>query len=325
MTRSTAPPKGLPPDQLLFLEEALAAAAALAAADRLGVLARLDAGPADRVALARDCAIGERGARWLLAALTSLGLIELAEDGSYRSALPDLGDLAHVIRPWGRLSEAIRDDRPAMAGETPVGAEALYPHVIPHLDAWFAPAAERAADYLAAPGVRALDLGAGGAPWSVALAARAPDSCITAVDVPAGLAATRRAVAGAGCEAQFDYVSGDMFTVDLGRSVYDVAIAADLCHLFDEATNRRLLRRVFHAVRPGGAVAILEALPTERFDGPRPVILSALGLLLRTKRGQIYPFSTYAGWLREAGFEAVERIDLSAAPPLSLIAARRPA
>ncbi len=132
-------------------------------------------------------------------------------------------------------------------------------------------------------------------------------------------------MAAAGYTARFDYLGGDLFAVDVGRSVYDLAIAGNLCHLFDEATNRRLLRRVFHAVRPGGAVAILEPLPTERFDGPRPVILYALGLLLRTSRGQVYPFSTYMGWLRDAGYEAVERIDLSMAPLISLITARRAA
>jgi len=49
-----------------------------------------------------------------------------------------------------------------------------------------------------------------------------------------------------------------------------------------------------------------------------------LGLLLRTQRGRVYPFSTYSGWLHEAGYDAVERIDLGETPPLSLITARRP-
>jgi SAM-dependent methyltransferase len=305
MTSTTGPNQGLGPEQLLFLQEALAAASALAAADRLGVLARLDAAPAGPVAIARDCGIGERGARVLLATLASLGLVEVAEDGSYRASAPGLGRLSPLIRPWGRLGEAIRDSRPAVAGDTPTGAELLYPAVTPLLGAWFAPSAEQAAAVilslskdLAPPGLRVLDLGAGAAPWSLALAARSPESRITAVDLPAVLAATRRAVATVGCDAQFEYLGGDLFSVDLGRSAYDLAIAGNLCHLFDEATNRRLLERVFDALRPGGTLALLEALPTERFDGPRPVILYALGLL-RTGRGQVYPFSTFVSWLRE--------------------------
>ncbi|HEX6481424.1 MAG TPA: class I SAM-dependent methyltransferase [Ktedonobacteraceae bacterium] len=324
MTASTGPQQRLTTEQWSFLQEAIATSSALAAAERLGVLARLAVGPADLITLARDCAISERGAHLLLAALSSLGLIEVDSDGLYRTALPDLAQVATWIAPWGQLTQAIRDDRPARAGDTPGGAEILYPEVVAHLGAWFAPAAEGAADHLIARGQRILDLGAGAAPWSLALAARNPDVRVTAVDVPAVLAVTRQVVAASGYADRFDYLSGDLFSIDLGRSAYDLAIAGNLCHLFDEAANRRLLGRLLGALCPGGTLAILDALPNERLDGPRPVVLYALGLLLRTNRGQVYPFSTYVGWLREVGYEAVERIDLSGDLPISLIMARRP-
>ena len=308
-----------------FLQEALATSSVLIAADHLGVLARLAAGPADPITIARDCAIGLRGTRLLLAALHSLGLIEEDVNGSYRTALSDLAQLTTWITPWGQLTQAIRDDQPSRDGDTPDGAEILYPEVIAHLGAWFAPAAERAADHLVGGKLRVLDLGAGAAPWSLALASRNPDMRVTAVDVSAVLAVTRQVVTTSGYDAQFDYLSGDLFTIDLGRSMYDLAIAGNLCHLFDEETNRRLLRRLFDALHPGGTLAILDALPNERLNGPRSVVLYALGLLLRTNRGQVYPFSTYVGWLREVGYEGVECINLFAVPPISLIVARRPA
>jgi len=323
MISSTDKQKQPTPEQLDYLQEAIAASAALAAADRLGVLARLAAGPADPVSLARDCTISERGARLLLSALISMGLIEEASDGSYRAATSDQV-VGGMLRHWGHLAESIREDRPTMAGDTPGGAGALYPEVVSYLGALFASVAERAADHLATWGLRVLDLGAGAAPWSLALAARNRDIRVTAVDLPAVLEVTRQVVATSGYDLQFDYLCGDLFTVDLGHSAYDLAIAGNLCHLFDEATNRRLLGRLFDALRPGGMVAILDALPNERLDGPRSVTLYALGLLLRTNRGQVYPFSTYTGWLRDVGYEAVERIDLSPTPPISLITARRP-
>jgi SAM-dependent methyltransferase len=324
MTASTGPQKWLTPEKWSFLQEALATSSVLSAADHLGILARLDAGPADSITLARDCATGERGSRLLLAALCSLGLIEEDPSGLYHAALPDLAQMNMWITPWEQLTKAIRDDQPALAGDTPGGADTLYPEVVAHLGTWFAPAAERAADYLIARGQRVLDLGAGAAPWSLALTARNQDMHVMAVDMPAVLAVTRQVVTASGYASQFDYQSGDLFTIDLGRSAYDLAIAGSICHLFDEASNRRLLRRLYYALRPGGTLAILDALPNERLDGPRPVVLYALGLLLRTSFGQVYPFSTYVGWLREIGYEAVERIDLFPTPPISLITAQRP-
>ncbi len=325
MTASTGRKPRLTTEQWSFLQEAIAASSALAAAERLGVLARIDVGPVDAITLARDCAISERGARLLLAALSSMGLIEKGPDGLYHAALPDLAQMTMWVAPWDQLTQAIRDDRPARAGDTPGGAGTLYPEVVAHLGTWFAPAAERAAGHLIARGQRVLDVGAGAAPWSLALAARNPDIRVTAVDVSAVLAVTRQVVAASGHADRFDYLSGDLFSLDLSRSVYDLAIAGSLCHLFDEATNHRLLGRLFDTLRPGGTLAILDALPNERLDGPRSVVLYALGLLLRTNHGQVYPFSTYVGWLREVGYEAIERIDLTPTPPVSLITARRPA
>jgi SAM-dependent methyltransferase len=311
----------LDPERRAFLSEALAAAAALSAAERLGVFARLTAGPANPPALAHDCAIGERGAALLLAALASLGLVESTGDDAYRLTMVNAAKLLAFYAP---LAQVIRNDRPLLAADTLAGAEALYPETVPILGALFAPAAARAAEHLSSPGLRVLDVGAGAAPWSLALAVRDLACYITAVDVPAVLAATRRAVAEAGCEAQFAYLAGDIFAVDWGRAAFDLAIAGNLCHLFDADANRRLLGRLFDALRPGGTLAIIDALPNEQRDGPRPVALYALGLILRTQRGRVYPYSTYAGWLHEAGYDAVERIDLGEALPLSLIMARRP-
>ena len=150
MTSSTSPQKRLTTEQWSFLQEAIATSSALAAADRLGVLARLDAGSTDLVTLARECAISERGVRLLLAALSSLGLVEETSNGSYRAAVSDVAQLPAMITPWGHLAEAIRDDHPARAGDTPGGAETFYPEVVAHLGAWFAPAAEQAAIHLIA-------------------------------------------------------------------------------------------------------------------------------------------------------------------------------
>jgi hypothetical protein len=238
MTAPTGPQKWLTPEQWSFLQEALATTSVLSAADHLGILARLDAGSANSITLARDCAISDRGARLMLAALCSLGLIEEDSNGLYHSALPDLAQLTTWVTPWSQLTQAIRDDLPASAGDTPDGAEMLYPDMVAHLGALFAPAAERAADYLIAQGQRVLDLGVGAAPWSLALSARNPYTHVTAVDLPTVLAVTRQVVANNGYDAQFDYLSGDLFSVDLGYSAYDLAIAGNLCHLFDEATNR---------------------------------------------------------------------------------------
>jgi hypothetical protein len=71
------------------------------------------------------------------------------------------------------------------------------------------------------------------------------------------------------------------------------------------------------------ALAALDILANESRDGPRAAVLYALGLVLRTTRGRIYPHSTFRRWLDEGGFEDIRRNDLADPFPLSLITARR--
>jgi SAM-dependent methyltransferase len=258
-------------ERLAFVRDAIAASAGLRAAAELGVLSKLNEKQVDPAALARECGIAERGAGLLLAALAGMGLAQVTATGQYVAALTGLDTIAPWLDQWSQLTEAVRSDRPVVKGDTPSGAEAFYPGAVDQLGALFASPAMAVADRLAGPGLSVLDVGAGAAPWSLALAERHADCRVTAVDLPAVLGNTRRAVNTAGLESQFVYMAGDFFSLDLGSARYDLIVAANICHLFDDRSNRVLLARLFEAVRPGGRLAILEELPSEVMDGPRTV------------------------------------------------------
>lgn len=311
-------------ESFVFLHDALTASEAIAVASRLGIFERLGAAPGDVAAIARDCEISERGAAILLSALTGLGLVEAAGGGLYRPS-PNWERLARVRPLLERLESAIRTGEPPVAANTAGAAQAFYPDVVSILADVFARSAEQVARHLGCSGGRVLDLGAGAAPWSLALTRRDPDCRVTALDLPAVIVATRLAVARAGRIGQYTFVGGDLFDVAWDADNFDLVVVGNVCHLFDELANRRLLAKAFGAVRLGGRIAIVDVLPHESLDGPRRVVLYALGLLLRTSTGGVYPFSTYVNWLRDTGFEAIERVDLSPSPPLTLITARRPA
>jgi len=319
-TPAAAPAIGAP---LAYLGEAVAAAAVVQTAGRLGVLARLDGAPATTAELTDACEISERGARLLLGALAGLGLAEAVGGGAWRAALPDLAGLAGTAGMWAHLAEALREDRPLLRGDTPEGAAAFYPGAVSHLGAMLSAVAERAAKLLP-PAGRVLDAGAGAAPWSLAVAARDPACLVTAVDLPAVVPATRRAVRDAGRERQFRFLAGDLYDVDLGRGVYDLAIAGNLCHLFNGDANRRLLGRLYDALAPGGRLAVMDVIPDEQ-PRPRWVALYELGLFLRTASGRVHPLAAYLDWLHDAGFEPPERHHLVDQAQAVLLVARRPA
>jgi SAM-dependent methyltransferase len=322
VTTATTPRKALQPEQLGFLYEARAASALLEASLELGVLDRLVAGPVDAATLAKECGIREETAPALLSALASLGLAETHEDGTYVGVTDGFMGFLQLLRRWDGFADGLRH-RPKVAAGAPPGADDAFSRTVGPLAALCAPATGKAAEQLAGAGPRVLDLGAGAAPWSLALAAADPEVVVTAVDLPPVLPITRQAVTAAGRDAQFGFVGEDVFTVTLEDGAFDLVILGNLCHLLDESANRRLFGRATRWLAPGGTMAVIDFLPNERRDGPRSVALYAVELVRRAPSGQVYPFSTYAGWLREAGCEEVERVELSPYPAVSLVRARR--
>jgi SAM-dependent methyltransferase len=318
-----APPRHATGFGLLF--EAATATAALAAAERLGVLDRLDRGPADAAALVTDCGLSRRAAPLLLDVLAALGAAAPVGNGSYR-AVRGIRRVSEVLRlTTTGLPDVLRTGVPAIAADTRSGAEQLYAGTIDHLGSLMADAAALVADHLASAAVPAavLDVGAGAAPWSLALAQRLPHCRFTALDLPAVAATTRTAVEAAGHAARFTLLEANMFTADLPMAAYDLVIVGNLCHLFDPSTNRRLLARLSRTLRPGGTLAILDVLPDSRGTDRRWLALYALGLHARTTSGQVHSYAAYREWLTEIPLVSQRRIDLPTTPPLSLLTAVR--
>lgn len=307
-----------------FLTEASWAVETVTAAARLGVLDRLDSGRLTVDDLAAASGMTEHQARLLLISLARLGLAKTDEGAGFTSSAPGLSTFASRLLPRGHLTEVLAGKPPEVSADTSDGSTRLYPEMVRFLATGFRAAAAAAADHLSRPRLRVLDLGAGAAPWSLALTERDDTTRITAVDLPEVIPVTKSAVVEAGCSDRFDYLAGDLFVIDLGEERYDLVIAGGVCHLFDEAANRRLLEKAGRALAPGGTLGIMEPLPNERFDGPRSVLLYALNLTTRTTGGAVYPFSTYVTWLQAAGLGRLGRDDLTASPPISLITAHKP-
>jgi SAM-dependent methyltransferase len=317
---ATSEPLHLADEPLEYFSEAVAATAALRAAAHLGVLARLDAGAATAQELATACGIEERGAERLLNALAGLGLLESHGD-RWLSLQPDLSGLGRMAAMWDHLDGALREGRPMVLTDTADGAAAFYPHVVANLGTMLGAATRRAAT-LMPTATRVLDAAAGAAPWSLAYATRHLGCLVTAVDLPAVVPATRRAVADAGLPQTFEFLAGDLFEIDLPQGAYDLTIAGNVCHLFDASGNRRLLTVLYKALAPGGTLAIADIVP-DQGSSSRSAGLYELGLHLRTGSGGVHQLTAYREWLAEAGLQLNEVHELLDDFPLRLIMAQK--
>jgi SAM-dependent methyltransferase len=304
------------------LVDAVSTAHVLQAATELGVIDRLAGGPQDAAGLASACSTDLAMTGLLLNALASLGVLRRGAHGRYELAVDGLPLVTTVDRGWSHLAKTVRTGEPVVPAHTAAGAADLYPDLVPSLSALAAPLTQGAAQLLAGAGADVLDVGAGAAPWSIALARQSPGVRVTALDLPAVITSTRRAVEAADVGDRFGYLPADMFTCPLPQAAYDTVLLANVCHLFDEAQNRALLRRLRPALRPGGLLAIIDVLMPPGRAAPTSTSLYALGLRLRTSRGAVHSLAAYRTWTGAAGFGPVQVEPLSTALPLCLLACR---
>jgi SAM-dependent methyltransferase len=312
----------VPAAALSYLADAAAAVAAVRAASDLGVLALLEAGPAQAVDVAERLDLSLRGTDQLLQALEGLGLLSLGREG-YLPTVPRSARAAAAAHLWDALPNTVRTGVGPHHVDTVAGSEALYGDVVGFLSDLTGSVADAASKRLVAqdfPG-RVLEVGSGAAPWSRALARQDEGIHVTALDLPQIIEVTRRHVSADGLERQFSFMPGDAFAVQLDHTAYDLVLVPNLCHLFDAETNRTLFRRLAATLRLGGRLVVIDVLPGETPELARQVSLYALGLMIRTDAGGVHSEADYRAWLEGAGLHGVERWDVTPEAPAAVVTA----
>jgi SAM-dependent methyltransferase len=333
MAKPAAP--SVTPQRLLQMAWGYAPALVVQAGIEVGVFAALSAGPCGLEDVAAVTGAAPRGLRALLNALVGMEL--LRREGAAYALTPEAaaflvpsspryvgGSFRHAVRQlvpaWLHLTEAVRTGRPATTHRQADDGAAFFNEFVESLALNNAPAARALAAHLSPDGVGeggALDLGAGGGVWGIALAERVPGLRVTALDWPGVLETTRRVVARHGLSERFDFLAGDVMTAPLGEG-WRYAVLGHVLHSLGETDSRRLLARLHAALRPGGVLAIAEFLPNEDHTGPLQPLLFAVNMLVLTAHGDTWPFAEIARWLGEAGFVNPRLVDVPAPSPLIL-------
>jgi SAM-dependent methyltransferase len=171
-----------------------------------------------------------------------------------------------------------------------------------------APLAEATAEFAAealtsdsAQPIQVLDLGAGHGLYGLAIAARNSAADIFALDAPKVLEIAIDNARKADVAERYHPIAGDALKTDFGGP-YDLVLAANLAHHFDEAANVKLFQKTRAALKSSGRFALIEwiAPSDDAF---------ALTVLATSARGAIYTLKQYSRMLRAAGFRKVQRLD----------------
>jgi phospholipid N-methyltransferase len=167
-------------------------------------------------------------------------------------------------------------------------------------------------------GLRVLEIGAGSAVFSAALAHRDPDSVINLVDTAAGLAHSRRTIKEIGLERQAELIQvAELTRLAETRALegqkFDLVLLAGLLHRFDHQQCLALLQQVRQWLHPGRELVILDIFPGQA-KGDQTRSLFDLELGLRTRQGQLWDPTLLRQMLGDAGYRQIQYAHLPSAP-----------
>lgn len=228
-----------------------------------------------------------------------------------------------ILRASDVLTQTIRQGRTAL--EEPLAGEEVAEWVT--FAQTMHPMMGAAAEFLADVGSRhgtpgkVLDVAASHGLFGMAFARRNAATKIVAQDFPSVLEVTRHKVTAAGLAAQYEFLPGSAFSVDLGGN-YDVILVTNLYHHFDMPTCETLMRRFHGALREGGMMLTLEMVPNEDRVTPPAAASFSMMMLTNTPGGDAFTLAEYQTMLRASGFHGVEKYDVPQSPQQLVVAVK---
>ncbi|MEM8903208.1 MAG: class I SAM-dependent methyltransferase [Actinomycetota bacterium] len=283
-----------------------------------------ETGPTTVAPLAERLGVSEPHLVSLLDTVVNLGLLDQVRDvyelndTAKRYLVSDgpatMADLVPVAPGphdnWTRLADTVRNGRPA----TPIEDDpaAFY---VPLVEGTFttmfrcASRADLRIRYSALRAPRVLDLGAGGAPWAIAVLAACPDATAVVNDLPGVLPVAERKVAEHGVADRVELRPGDFHEIDIEDGAYDLVVLGHICRTEGAEGAQHLIERAFRALRPEGRVVLSDYFPDlERKFNPHAVMMGTT-MMASTARGFTFTHDQFSTWLRAAGFEALRLVE----------------
>ena len=330
---------GLVPTPLIDTSGTFILARMVIAATQLGIFEALAARSGIAAEVAAACGTHPKATRLLLDTLATSGYL-IARGDRYRLApasrrwllkasrtsLYDAVLFAGIEWDWmSRLGDFIRSGTPLDFHATMQPDEwAMYQRAMRGLANIGAPEVVRRLPV--PPGARTmLDIGGSHGYYSVLLCRRHRGLRATILDLPAAIEHAAPLLAQEYMGERVVYQAGDALRDDFGSQAYDLVLIAQLVHHFDSAQNRDLVRRAARALRPGGRLAILDAihLPGATAGGQ---LASLLNLYFAyTSQSGVWARDEIAAWQAEAGLLPQAAISFLKMPGIMAQVAIKPA
>lgn len=211
---------------------------------------------------------------------------------------------------WTTLADTVRNGRPA----TPIedDAAAFY---VPLVEGTFttmyrcASRADFKIRYSALREPKILDLGAGGAPWGIAMLEACANGSAVINDLPGVIEVAKAKTAEHNVADRCEFRPGDFHTLDIEDNHYDIVVLGHVCRTEGADGAQHLIERAFAALKPEGRLILADYFPDiERKFNPHAVIMGTT-MMASTEKGFCFTHQQFSEWLTSAGFQHLRLVE----------------
>lgn len=159
------------------------------------------------------------------------------------------------------------------------------------------------------PGLRVLDLGAGRAPWTIAILEQSPGSTAVVNELPGVIDLAVHTIDERGLTYRVEMLPGDFHDIELEPDSFDVVVLGHVCRTEGDERARSLVQRAFTALRPDGELLLADYFADNDRKHNAFGVQMGLTMLANTERGRMLTNAQVCGWLRDVGFERVRLLE----------------
>lgn len=152
-----------------------------------------------------------------------------------------------------------------------------------------------------------LDLGGSSGGYCYGIRSVHPHLKCVVMDLPEAAEVARKHAAAAGLEDHIGVVAGSIFTDDVPPGI-DVAMTANMLHLWGPEDIVTILRKLHDGLEDGGTMLVRETFFEDDWTGPIEAVFDGFVLLGKEGKSGWQPtYSEMEELMKEAGFHDVER------------------
>ncbi len=271
--------------------------------------------------LAKELTCDQRSLTRLLDSLVALELLskqdslyQTSERGALLSAehpqteLPMVLHLSGLWETWSGLTETVKTgSNPKRKPVNERGSDSLEAFIGAMHVVGRSLSNEIADYYDLSPFKKLLDIGGATGTYTMAFLEKNPGMTAVLFDLPDVIPMAEKRLGEEGLLERVKLVSGDFYTDELPEGC-DLALLSAIIHQNSPEENLGLYRKIQRALMPGGKLLIRDHVMDPGRTYPPQGTLSAINMLVNTKRGDTYTFDEIRYTLEAAGFGEVKLV-----------------